>query len=146
MKIRLSPYRRVPRKGFTMIEMVVVLAIIGILLAVAVSTLGGGMNFAYETKAKSEVQTISSALLKYRIDAGSYPTEAQGLKALKEKPTTAPIPRRWTKNDAVMLMDPWNSEYVYKLRGSKDPTQPEIISKGPDGQLGTDDDISSQGM
>lgn len=146
MKIRQSSYRHVARQGFTIIEMVVVLAIIGILLGIAVKSLGGAQDLATETQVKSELAAISSALLMYKTSGGYYPTQAQGLKALQTKPTTAPIPKRWTKNETVTLIDPWGADYVYKFPGSKNRNQPEVISKGPDGQLGTEDDFSSQDM
>ena len=144
MKIRHSSCRRVARQGFTIIEMVVVLCIIGILLGIAVKSLGGAQSFAMSTQVQSELKTIESALLMYKTSGGQYPTQVQGLKALKEKPTTPPVPRRWTKNDTVPLQDPWNNDYIYKFPGSKDRTRPEIISMGPDGQMGGGDDFSTQ--
>lgn len=146
MKIRHSAVRRIPRQGFTIIEMVVVLVIIGVLLGIAVNTLGGAQDFAKETQVKQELGSIETALLMYKTSGGHYPTQAQGLKALQVKPSTPPIPKRWTKNETVPMIDPWNAEYVYKFPGSKDRSKPEIICKGPDGQLGTSDDFNSQSM
>lgn len=131
------------RRGFTIIEIVVVLAIIGIILTIAVQSLSPARGFAYETQARSEINTIDSALLMYKSRSGMYPTQAQGIKALVEKPTTAPVPSSWMKNESVPLIDPWGNEYVYKYPGTKNKSKPDIISKGVDHELGTDDDISN---
>ena len=130
--------------GFTIMEMVVVLAIIAIILGVAVNQLSGVQNFASIKQAEGELNSLNTALLMYKSTGGQYPTQAQGLKALKVKPSTPPVPRRWQKNETAPEVDPWGNEYTYKFPGSKDKTRPEIISKGPDGQLGTEDDLSSQ--
>ena len=70
--------------------------------------------------------------------------EQQGLKALVEKPTSTPLPRRWTQIMDKVPKDPWDNEYVYKYPGSKDRSRPELVSLGKDGLEGTEDDMSSQ--
>lgn len=142
--------RRIARKyGFTIMEIVIVLAIIGIIMAVAVKNLGGAMGHADKTKAQSEINQLVTALTLYKSDAGRYPTQEQGLKALQVKPTSPPVPRRWSKNTNISLVDPWENEYIYKFPGTYDKTTPEVISKGPNGVIDSPgaqevDDISSQ--
>jgi general secretion pathway protein G len=80
----------------------------------------------------------------YRHRAGNYPSESQGVMALVEKPTTAPEPRSWEPTFKTLPKDGWDQEFVYKYPGSKDRSYPEVISKGKDAELGTDDDLSSQ--
>lgn len=125
-------------------ELVVVLAIIAVIMGVTINQLSTVQNFGSIKQAEGEINALSTTLLMYKSSGGTYPSQAQGLKALKVRPTTAPIPRRWQKNDSVPEIDPWGGEYIYKFPSVKDKTKPEIISKGPDGELGTDDDISSQ--
>lgn len=144
MKIRNRSSKSFRTKGFTIMEMVVVLAIISIILLLAVRGLGGVLDMGKETQAKADMNTLTSNLLQYKMRAGHYPSQAQGLKALVEQPTSAPKPRRWVKIEGAPLMDPWDNEYVYKYPGTKNKNEPEIISKGPDGVLGNGDDFSSQ--
>ena len=80
----------------------------------------------------------------YRMVAGTYPSEQQGLDALVEKPSSAPEPRRWKQQFKTLPKDPWGQEYEYKNPGTKDPSTFEVLSKGEDMELGTDDDLSSQ--
>lgn len=128
-------------------EIVVVLAIIGVIMAVAVQNLSGAMGHADKTTAQNHINQITTALIMYKSDGGYYPTQKQGLDALVNKPRSAPIPRRWTKAN-VPATDPWGNPYVYKFPGTYDKSQPEVISMGPNGVLDGDkedsDDISSQ--
>lgn len=91
-----------------------------------------------------DFESIESALQMYKINAGHYPSEQQGLKALVSKPNTAPRPRDWEQTMDEIPTDPWNNEYVYKYPGSVDRSRPEIISIGKDGIADTEDDRSSQ--
>jgi len=131
-------------RGFTLLEMVIVLGIIGLILGAAIGLSGGFTGFGREVQTKSKLQRINSALTVYRHRAGHYPSESQGVMALVEKPTSAPEPRNWEQTFKNLPKDGWDREFVYKYPGSKDPNSPEAISKGKDGELGTDDDFSSQ--
>jgi general secretion pathway protein G len=82
--------------------------------------------------------------MQYRTANGFYPSTSQGLKALVERPSANPVPRRWSQIMKKMPLDPWDSEYIYRFPGKKNATEPEIISKGPDGLENTQDDLSSQ--
>lgn len=143
MKNQRSRRRRTPA-GFSLLEMVIVLGIIAVILGGAIAVLGKVGEGAKLTVVDGDFNSIGSALKMYRINAGGYPTTQQGLEALVNKPTTTPVPKRWTRLADEIPSDPWNQAYEYKFPGSKDPTMYELVSKGPDGQLGTEDDISSQ--
>ena len=132
--------------GFTLLEMVIVLGIIALLLGGAIGVVGPKiLNSAKIRKVEGDIQSFKSAFMTYWTNAGYYPTTQQGFDALVNKPSSPPVPKRWQKLLDEMPKDPWGNEYIYRFPGSKDPQEPEIISKGPDGQENTDDDISSQG-
>ena len=90
--------------------------------------------------------SLKSNLDLYKMNGlKGYPTTEQGLQALVEKPTTEPIPEDWIQMlKPVKLLDPWGNPYTYYFPGTKNPNKPEIISSGPDGVFGNDDDLSSQ--
>ena len=92
----------------------------------------------------SDFKSYESALAGYKLNAGTFPTSQQGLKALVDKPTTTPVPRRWVRIMDKINMDPWGSEYIYRFPGKKRANDFEMISNGPDGLPNTADDISSQ--
>jgi general secretion pathway protein G len=136
--------RRTPAQGFTLLEMVIVLGIIALILGGAISIMGKVDSGAKIQRVEGDFSAISSALKMYKINNGFYPTTQQGIKALTERPTTTPIPRRWSKLAGRVPLDPWNREYGYKFPGSKDPSEFEIICLGEDGKDGSEDDMSSQ--
>ena len=144
--MRIHTPSRMPRHsgGFTLLEMVIVLGIIAMILGGAIFAMRNIGDSAKLTQADNDFKSLQSALAMYKLNAGNFPTTQQGLKALNEKPSTAPAPRRWTKILDKLPLDPWGNEYVYRFPGKKDPSDFEIISKGKDGQEGTDDDLSSQ--
>lgn len=135
-----------PAGGFTLLEMVIVLGIIALILGAAITFSGGISGQARNTAAEAKMREIDAKLEAYRIGAGRYPTEQQGLKALVERPTSAPAPRKWEKQFRTLPVDPWGNDFVYRNPGKLDPSTYEIISKGKDGELDTEDDISSQNL
>lgn len=98
-----------------------------------------------EIQTQSKITRINSALITYSYRAGHYPSEAQGLEALVTRPTTDPKPSSWQAAFKSLPKDGWDREFVYKYPEmlSNKGAVPEIISKGPDGVLGTLDDLSS---
>ena len=96
------------------------------------------------SQVECDFKSFESALAMYKLNGESYPSTAQGLKALVEKPTDDPIPVRWVQIMPKIPLDPWGNAYFYQFPGSKNPDMPEIISNGPDGIKGTGDDPSSQ--
>lgn len=141
-------YQRSIRKrlaaGFTLLEMVIVLGIIAVLLGGSIALIGGVGDGAKLQRVSADFNAIGSSLKTYKINAGNYPTTSQGLDALVSKPTSTPVPKRWTQVLKKLPQDPWMNNYTYKFPGTKDPSEYEIFSVGKDGIQGTDDDLSSQ--
>lgn len=132
------------RNGFTLLEMVIVLGIIAVIMGGVIVTMKKFDNVGKINRVEGDFSGIDSSLMGYQTLAGHYPSQQQGLRALIEKPTSAPRPRRWTQVWTKMQLDPWGNEYIYKFPGTKDKSRPEIICLGEDGLEGTEDDMSSQ--
>ncbi len=130
-------------KGFSLLEMVIVLGIIAVILGLSIGMMTGMQDTAKYVAVDADMQKFTSKLEAYKMNAGSYPSQAQGLEALVNKPSSSPVPRRWVQLLTSIPKDPWDGDYVYKYPSSKDPRSYEIISKGPDGVEGGGDDISS---
>jgi general secretion pathway protein G len=143
MKISTAPSTR-RRKGFTLLEMVIVLGIIAMILGGAIFAMRGIGDAAKLKQVEADFKSLESALQMYKLNAGSYPTSQQGLKSLQEKPTSTPMPRRWVQVMSKIPLDPWDSPYNYRFPGRKRVNEFEILSKGPDGMENTPDDLSSQ--
>ena len=139
-----QPIRRIRRNaGFTLLEMVIVLGIIAMILGGAIFAMRGIGDGAKLTQVRTDCSSIRSVMDIYKMNAGTYPTTQQGLKALVDKPNSAPVPRMWTRLADKVFLDPWGSEYLYRFPGKKNANEFEIISRGKDGQEGTADDINS---
>ena len=126
-------------KGFTLIEVLVVLIILGLIAAIIVPRITGRVDEAKIETTKIQLKAIKDALEQYKLDNGMYPTTEQGLKALVEKPTTPPEPPRWRPYLEKVPKDGWGREFIYISPGVNRPY--ELRSKGPDGEEGTEDDI-----
>ncbi len=137
-----TPIRR--GAGFTLLEMVIVLGIIAMILGGAIFAMKGIGDAAKLKQVEADFKSLDSALQMYKLNAGTYPTTQQGLKALQEKPSTTPVPRRWVQVMSKVPNDPWGAPYNYRFPGKKRANEPEMISKGPDGIDSTGDDLSSQ--
>lgn len=94
-------------------------------------------------RAIADFNTISSCVKTYKINAGRYPTDEQGLRGLVERPTTEPLPERWVQIVRSIPLDPWGSEYQYHALSEDDPRGFELRSLGKDKRPGTKDDLSS---
>ena len=144
MKIHPSSAKNRRRAGFTLLEMVIVLGIIAMILGGAIFAMKNIGESAKLTQTDNDFKTLESGLAMYELNGGHFPTTQQGLKALYEKPSSAPAPRRWMQILNKIPLDPWSNEYIYRFPGKKNPGEFEIISKGKDGIENTADDISSQ--
>ncbi len=126
-------------KGFTLIELMIVIVIIGILATLVVPRFMDKPEEARRTKAKLDIKTIESALKLYKIDNGVYPNTEQGLVALIKKPETAPVPTRWKEGGYLegnaAPNDPWGKPYYY-VSPTQDGKDYEIVSYGLDGEPG----------
>ena len=133
--------------GLTLIEMIVVLAIIALIAALIVPNVIGRPDQARATIAKTDLRTISAALKMYRLDNGGYPTGEQGLAALATRPTSGPVPANWSPSGYLeqVPVDPWGAAYTYRSPGVSGIGF-EIVSMGKDGKpggTGVDEDIST---
>lgn len=147
----MEEYRVVLRKargGFTLVELLLVIIIIATLAAIVVPRFTGRSEEARITAAKADITTLETQLDIYALDnLDKYPTTEQGLKALVEKPTTPPEPKKW-KGPYLkkgVPVDPWGNEYKYGFPGAHNPSSFDLWSMGPDGQDGGGDDIANWG-
>lgn len=122
--------------GFTLVELMVVIVIIGILATVVVINVLPDVDRAAQTRAKADIATLESALTSYRADQLAFPSTQQGLSALKSPPSGLPQPDRYKPGGYVLRMpqDPWGHPYQYANPGTHGPI--DIWSMGPDGQTG----------
>jgi len=124
------------RQGLTLVEMIVVLAIIALVAVMIVPNVIGRPDQARVTVAKTDLKTIASSLRMYRLDNGGYPTTDQGLKALVERPETEPAPANWNGEGYLpeAPKDPWGRDYVYRSPGQTSGF--DLMSHGKDGEPG----------
>jgi general secretion pathway protein G len=142
--------RRVPglkagrTAGFTLVEIMVVVVILGILAVLIVPRVLGRSDEARQAAARHDIATIMQSLKLYRLDNGRFPTNDQGLQALVSKPSAAPIPSNWKPYLDKVPKDPWGNVYQYLNPGVHGEV--DVFSLGADGQpggTGADLDIGS---
>lgn len=122
------------QKGFSLIEIMVVVVILGILASIVVPKIMNRPDEARRVKAKQDVLSIQNALDLYKLDNGIYPTTDQGIVALVEKPSSNPTPANWKQYLKSVPKDPWGREYLYLNPGQHGDV--DIYSFGPTGQAG----------
>ena len=133
----LSAARRVQasvQRGFTLIELMVVLVIIGVLAALIVPNVIGAADEARVTAARTDITNIMGALKRYRLDNQRYPTAEQGLAALMNRPSNGPQPMNWKQYLEKLPNDPWGHSYQYINPGVRGEV--DVMSFGADGQSG----------
>lgn len=128
---------KIRRGGFTLIELMLVLVILGVLAAIVVPKLAGRSEEAKIKATKAEISIISGALDTFEVDNGRYPTTEEGLGALVEQPSNVESWRPYLKGG--MPVDQWKREYVYVYPGRNNPDSFDLYSLGPDGREGQDD-------
>lgn len=138
--------RRAARRGFSLLEMLIVVAIIGLLAALVVPNLGRAFGSSQVKAAKTTAKSLLSGVEEFRLEVGRYPTEEEGLEALVRKPEGAP--ESWDGpylQQTSVPPDPWGNPYVYKrFDGASDdyPFDFTVISLGSDGQPGGEGDAA----
>jgi len=145
-----TPRTARPRAGFTLIEIMAVVLIIGLLGGIVGVVIFGQVDTARTTTAQAQISQIENALEFYRLDNGRYPTTEQGLRALVERPSTAPEPNRWRPEGYLqggkVPTDPWGEPYQYQQPGTQNPHTFDLWSLGADGApggTGADADIGN---
>ena len=131
---------RTNQRGFTLLEIMLVVTIIALLLGAAIYKLGGNVEYAKATRVAADMQGINTQLKLYESMNGFLPTTEQGLKALVQQPSTEPRPTRWYQLYKEIPRDPWQNEYVYLNPGRKNPTGYDLYSAGQDRKPDTADD------
>ena len=127
-------------KGFTLVELLLVLVILGILAALVLPKFTGRTEQARITAAVTQISTFGTALDAFEVDTGSYPRGQDGLNQLLVQPADVTNWRGpYLKSD--IPLDPWGHAYVYEFPGRVNPRGYDIVSMGPDGQAGTPDDV-----
>ena len=142
------PIRKINNRGFTLIEILVVIVILGILATFVVPKIMGRPDEARQVKASVDIESLGTALKLYKLDNGGYPDTEQGLQALVEAPETGTIPKKWRKGGYLekgkVPKDPWGNDFIYLSPGVHNDF--DISSYGSDGVPGGEDknrDINS---
>jgi general secretion pathway protein G len=127
-------------RGFTLIELVVVIIVLGLLAGLVGPQILGRLSEAKSTTARTQIDLLGVALDSYRLDNGSYPTTEQGLAALRDRPVREPAPSNWRGpylRKAVPL-DPWGRPYIYNIGPGAAASGFELQTLGRDGKPGGD--------
>ncbi|WP_281559277.1 type II secretion system major pseudopilin GspG [Thalassomonas sp. RHCl1] len=130
-------------RGFTLLEVMVVIVILGILASMVVPNLMGSQERANVQKAVSDINALETSLSMYKMDNYNYPSTDQGLEALVTETDIEPLPRRFPEDGYVKRLpqDPWGNDY--QLLNPGEQGKMDVFSMGPDGEVGTEDDIGN---
>lgn len=134
---RPAPRSSAALRGFTLIEVMVVIVILGVLASLVIPRIMSRPDEARVVAARQDIASITQALKLYKLDNRHYPSSAQGLQALVQRPTVAPVPGNWKPYLERLPADPWGTQYQYLnpgLRGDID-----VMSLGADGRPGGSD-------
>jgi general secretion pathway protein G len=130
--------RKKGEQGFTLIELMVVIVILGILAGLIIPRIMGRPDEARRAKARMQIESLDTALKLYRLDSGNYPTTEQGLQALVEQPAVGPPARNWRQGGYLergkVPKDPWDNDFVYISPGAHGDF--DLSSLGADGEPG----------
>jgi general secretion pathway protein G len=132
-------------KGFTLVEMLLVVVVIGVLAAMVVPKFTNRSEQAKIGAAVADIEAgFASALDLYEVDNGVYPTTEQNLSALLAQPSLSPVPQKWRGPylKKKSIIDPWGNSYIYRSPGTHNNDY-DLSSSGPDGIEGTSDDINN---
>jgi general secretion pathway protein G len=131
------------QRAFTLIELLLVLVILGILAAIVVPKFAGRTEQARIRAAETQIDTFKTALGMFEVDNGYYPKGKNGLLDLVQQPRDAQSWHGPYLEKTTIPVDPWNHPYIYEYPGKHNPTSFDLSSMGPDGRVGTDDDIAN---
>ena len=137
-----SAFNSATRRAFTLVEMLLVLVILAVLAAIVIPKFAGRSQQAKETAAKAQINGFEMALDSFEVDTGFYPQGSAGLNALVEQPGNA---QNW-KGPYLkkgIPPDPWGNAYIYSYPGKNNAKGYDLMSVGPDGRAGGDDDITN---
>ncbi len=148
--MKANPNSREKRTGgFSLIEIMAVVLIMGLLAGIVGTFVVGQINSARVSTAKAQIKQIESALTFYQMDNGRFPTEEQGLAALVRPPSSGPEPRNFRPGGylqgGAVPMDPWDNPYSYRVPGEVNQHSFDLWSYGSDGQAGGDDTAADIG-
>ncbi|MCF2859597.1 type II secretion system major pseudopilin GspG [Pseudoalteromonas sp. SMS1] len=131
------------QSGFSLLEVMVVLVIIGMIMSIVAPNIIGNQEQAAIDKARLDITQIESAMKIYKLQNKRFPTTEQGLDALVEKTTIDPVPKRFPDGGFLneLPLDPWDNPY--QLVSPGEIGKVDIFSMGPDGEVGTEDDIGN---
>jgi general secretion pathway protein G len=129
------------RRAFTLVEMLLVLVILGVLAAIVYPKVAGRGEQARQTATQSQIASFKTALDAFEVDNGYYPKGRNGLLDLIQKPRDA-VNWRGPYLESIPK-DPWQNEYIYSNPGKHNPNSYDIMSVGPDGREGTEDDVGN---
>ena len=132
-----------PKRGFTLIELLLVLVILGVLAGIVVPKFSGTTSKARNTAATTQISTFKTALDSYEVDMGSYPKGKDGLRELVSAPRNSKNWKGPYMKGTTIPDDPWGHPYVYECPGKHNPSSYDVMSMGPDGRAGTDNDINN---
>jgi general secretion pathway protein G len=140
----LKPLRRTATAAFTLLEIMLVVMIIALLAGSAIYLMRGNVDQTRMTRADADIETIKTQLQFYDVRNGGFPSTEQGLRALVERPSGDPQPRKWSQLMPDIPLDPWGTPYHYRYPSTKNSKDGyDLFSPGKDKQPNTADDIGN---
>ena len=145
MRNRIDLMKKNTERGFTLIELMAVVVIIGLLATIVGLNVAKKVDEARVKTTAIQIKQLSSALDAFKMDNGFYPTTEQGLEALVSKPAIGRTPKHYVEGGYLKMIpkDPWDNFYNYREPGVQNESFYDLWSNGPDDQEGTDDDITN---
>lgn len=131
------------KKGFTLLEIMLVVTIIMLLLGAGVFFLGDQFTIGQRARVQADLQGLTTNLRTYQMMNGFFPTTSQGLQALVVPPGSEPKPKQWVQLSTKIPQDPWGNDYIYVSPGKHNPKTFDLYSKGADRIADTEDDMGN---
>lgn len=131
------------RSAFTLLEIMLVVAIISLLLGAGIYYMTGSLGYSQEVRVQADIRTVSTQLNLYQSMNGFYPTTEQGLSALVTRPDSEPRPRQWRQLMTKVPLDPWQNPYFFSQPGKHNTNGFDVFSAGQDRKPDTADDVGN---